>query len=109
MSMDINYIRQLLREGHSVVVVEEGHAPLQITELQVQPRPVQEVPIASRWPKARPLGGQGRSVREGRENESEFVPPPEPALVRPDPILDRLNREIMALKAQIAEDQELAP
>lgn len=80
--MDIKQIRKLLREGHSVVLVEEGEVPLVVTELH-QSQSVQEVPITSRWPKH-------RSVTDSRG----------------DQILERLNKEILALKAQIAQEEE---
>jgi hypothetical protein len=74
--MDIKEIRKLVREGHSVVLVEEGQAPLLVTEIRPSS---EEVPIASRQP-----------VRSGRPSG--------------DQILERLNKEILALKAQV--DQE---
>lgn len=73
--MNIEEIRRLLKEGHSVVLVEEGKTPLVVTELTPSPRS-EEVPI----------------VR----------PRSEPS--RQDQILERLNKEILALKAQM--DQE---
>lgn len=92
--MDINDIRKLLREGHSVVLVEQGQPPLVVTELADQP-PVEEVQISSRWPK-------GRSIHE-------TVPAPSAnGLAVPskqDQVLERLNKEILALKAQIAQDE----
>jgi hypothetical protein len=80
--MDTKEIRRLLREGHSVVLLEDGQPPLVVAELAPQ-EPVQEVPIASRWPKARPAQ--------------------EPT--RQDQILERLNKEILALKEQIAQEE----
>lgn len=80
--MDIKEIRKLVKEGHSVVLVEEGFTPLLVTELKPGSES-QEVPIASRWPKGQPV----RS---------------EPS--RQDQILERLNKEILALKAQIDEE-----
>ena len=81
--MDINEIRKLIREGHSVVLLQEGHPPLQVTELKVEQSQEEEVQIASRWPKA-------RTVLESRQ----------------DQVLERLNKEILALKAQIAQEEE---
>ena len=83
--MNINDIRKLLREGRSVVLVEEGQTPLLVTELTVDQPVVEEVQISSRWPKA-------RTVHD---------PAPKPQ----EEVLERLNKEILALKAQIAEDE----
>ena len=80
--MNLKDIRKLLKEGHSVVLFQEGETPLVVTELAQDPVP-EEVPIASRWPK-------NRSVTDGRG----------------DQVLERLNKEILALKAQIAQDEE---
>ena len=82
--MDIKEIRALLNEGHSVVLLEEGQTPLMVTKLpgHVPQEVPEEVPIASRWPKAR-------------------VPVPD----RQDQILERLNTEILALKAQIVDEE----
>lgn len=80
--MDIKRIRELLRDGAKVVLIEEGQAPLIVSELKQQEQP-QEVPIASRWPKT-------RSIHEGRGGEQ---------------VLERLNKEILALKEQIAQDE----
>ncbi len=86
--MDTKQIRQLLRNGSSVVLLEEGHQPLVVSELKIEPA-VQEVPIASRWPK-------GRTIHDG----------PADTPTRPDQLLERLNKEILALKAEIAQQEE---
>lgn len=75
--MDIKEIRTLLREGRSVVLVEDGQPPLLVSELHPQPEP-QSVPIAR--------------------------PPVRPDAPRQDQVLERLNKEILALKAQIDEE-----
>ena len=80
--MNLKQIRQLLRESVSVVLVEEGHPPLIVRELPASEEP-QEVPISARWPKARP-----------------------PGPVSQDSVLERLNNEILALKEQIAQEEE---
>jgi len=77
--MDIKQIRQLIRDGHSVVLVEEGEAPLVVTELRAPPPAHQEIPIS-------------RSSQMGQDH-----------------VLERLNKEILALKAQIAQEEETAP
>ena len=91
--MDIKQIRQLLRNGASVVLLEEGHPPLVVSELAGQGSnpevPTEEVPIASRWPK-------GRTIHDS--------PGDSPA--RQDHLLERLNKEILALKAEIAQQEE---
>ena len=79
--MDIKQIRQLLKENASVVLVEEGQPPLVVQELRTPEAP-QEVPISARWPKARP-----------------------PTPVTQDSVLERLNKEILALKEQIAQEE----
>jgi hypothetical protein len=79
--MDIKHIRQLLQENASVVLVEEGHTPLVVRELRT-PEATQEVPITARWPKSRP-----------------------PTAVSQDSVLERLNKEILALKEQIAQEE----
>jgi hypothetical protein len=79
--MDTKQIRQLLRENAAVVLVEEGHPPLIVRELQPTEEP-QEVPISARWPKSRP-----------------------PAAVPQESVLERLNNEILALKEQIAQEE----
>lgn len=80
--MNTKDIRRLLREGHAVVLIEDGQPPLMVSELASAP-PAEEVPIASRWPK-------GRAVGPSRQDE----------------VLERLNKEILALKSQIAEQEE---
>jgi hypothetical protein len=76
--VNISQIRTLLREGRSVVLVEDGQPPLVVTELAPPVRArEEEIPIASRWPKV---------------------------AVSSDQVLERLNKEILALKAQIADD-----
>ena len=47
--MNLKQIRQLLGEDASVVLVEEGQAPLVVQELRVREEP-QDVPISARWP-----------------------------------------------------------
>ena len=79
--MDLKQIRQLLKENASVVLVEEGQPPLVVQELRTSEAP-QEVPISARWPKSRP-----------------------PAPVTQDSVLERLNKEILALKEQIAQEE----
>jgi hypothetical protein len=86
--MDLNRIRQLLREGHSVVLVEDGKAPLVVRELPVE-APLTEVPIASKWPKGRSIHGEEPVVGNG---------------IRQDQILERLNKEILALREQLAQE-----
>jgi hypothetical protein len=86
--MDTKQIRQLLRNGSSVVLLEEGHPPLVVSELKPEPT-IQEVPIASRWPK-------GRTIHDG----------PTEVPARTDHLLERLNKEILALKAEIAQQEE---
>jgi hypothetical protein len=80
--MDTLQIRKLVKEYGAVVLVEEGHAPLIVRELPAEEKP-QEVPISARWPKTRP-------------------PAPE---VTQDAVLERLNKEILALKEQIAQEE----
>ncbi len=86
--MDIERIRHLLAGGAAVVVAEEGKPPLVVRELPDPDAPAtrepatEEVPIASRWPK-------GRSINE------------EP---RQDQVLERLNKEILALRDQITQN-----
>lgn len=80
--MDITQLRQLLREHGAVVLVEEGHPPLQVRELPAAEKP-QDVPISARWPKARPPA-------QTATQES---------------VLERLNSEILALKEQIAAEE----
>ena len=89
--MDIKHIRQLLREGSQVVLVEDGETPLVVRELRPEETP-QEVPIASRWPKGR------TTVFDGRTGA------PADPVTRQDQILERLNKEILALREQIAQD-----
>jgi len=91
--MDIEHIRSLLTEGTAVVIAEDGKTPLVVRELHVAQAaavpevPVEEVPISSRWPK-------GRSINE------------EPPREKQDQILERLNKEISALRDQIARDED---
>jgi hypothetical protein len=82
--MDTKQIRKLLRENAAVVLVEEGHPPLIVRELPATEEP-QEVPISARWPKSRPSA---------------------PAPATQDSVLERLNNEILALKEQIAQEEQ---
>jgi hypothetical protein len=86
--MDIKQIRTLLREGSQVVLIEEGQPPLIVRELRTE-EPATEIQITSRWPK-------GRSISEGPS-----AAPREPQ----DQILERLNKEILALRDQITQDE----
>jgi hypothetical protein len=100
--MDTKQIRQLLREGASVVLLEEGLRPLVVRELvladeRAPDETPEEVPIASRWPK-------GRTVHDGPPKRLQ--PPSETEPSRSDQILERLNKEIQALKAEIAQQEE---
>ena len=79
--MDIKLLRQLLRENASVVLVEEGHPPLVVRELVASEEP-QEVPISAKWPKAK-----------------------QPPVATQDSVLERLNKEILALREQIAAEE----
>jgi len=88
--MDISRIRQLLAQGSSVVLMEEGQPPLLVTQLPERDEAPQEVPIASRWPK-------GRSIHE---SAPQAVSP-----VRQEQVLERLNKEIMALREQITQEE----
>jgi hypothetical protein len=106
--MDLNRIRQLLREarlndsvgqGHSVVLVEDGKPPLVVRELPVEVAPT-EVPIASRWPK-------GRTIHERETGNGAPKPAsPEERASRggQDQILERLNAEILALRELVAQE-----
>ena len=80
--IDIKQIRQLLKENTTVVLVEEGQPLLVVQELRTPPEAPQEVPISARWPKSRP-----------------------PIAVTQDSVLERLNKEILALKEQIAQEE----
>lgn len=89
--MDIKQLRNLMQNGSSVVLVEDGLPPLLIRELADESRSMavpavsvpdavpEEVPISSRWPK-------GKSTTQ-------------------DQILERLNKEILALREQIAQEE----
>lgn len=69
-----------------MVLVEDGHPSLVIHEL----KPVEaaeDIPISARWPKGMPAGRYG-------------LPP-----VSQDEVLERLNKEIIALKEQIAQEE----
>ena len=78
--MDLKQIRQLIQEYGSVVLVEEGKPPLIVKVLQPREESPQEVPISARWPKGAPSVSQ-------------------------DSVLERLNKEILALKEQIAQEE----
>jgi hypothetical protein len=104
--MDLALLRRLLREGSQVVLLEEGHPPLVVRQLRTE-EPPEEVPIASRWPKGFPYrpAGTGRSVLDGRRaGDRAEAEPGEPASGRQEQILERLNKEILALKDQIAQE-----
>jgi|GEM_PF-6952142 len=81
--MNTKQIRKLLQENVAVVLVEEGHQPLIVRELQATEEP-QDVPISARWPKSRP---------------------PVVTAATQDSVLERLNNEILALKEQIAQEE----
>ena len=96
--MNIKEIRKLVTEGGSVVLLEEGHPPLIVRELSVDSstekavrEPEEEVQISSKWPKRSEVMG---------------VPTGEAQVPKQDLILERLNKEILALKAQIAEEEQ---
>lgn len=75
--MNIEEIRDLVKDGHSVVLIQEGQISLVVTELKTARQPVaQEVPIS-------------RPQAPGQ-----------------DQILERLNKEILALKAQIEQEEQ---
>lgn len=81
--MDIKLIRRILKGNATVVLVEQGQPPLIVRQWQDEPgETAEEVPISARWPKARP-----------------------PAPVTQDSVLERLNREIVSLKDQIAQEE----
>jgi len=80
--MDLKQIRQLLKENATVVLVEEGQPPLVVQEVRTPSEAPQEVQISARWPKSRP-----------------------PVSVTQDSVLERLNKEILALKEQIAQEE----
>jgi hypothetical protein len=82
--MNIEEIRDLVKDGHSVVIVEEGRTPLVVTELKPSHPVAQEIPISSRWPK----------------------PTARPSAPGQDQILERLNKEILALKTQIEQEEQ---
>lgn len=86
--MDIHTIRELIRQGHSVVIVEEGQPPLMVRELEESTRTV-------------------RTIHEEAPNTMVVTPtsPPDQNAQKQDQVLERLNKEILALKAQIAEDE----
>lgn len=95
--MDTKQLRQLIKEYGVVVLVEEGQLPLIVKVLQPpeeQPEP-EEVPISARWPKARPPASPERQ-------RGELVP------VSQDAVLERLNKEILSLKEQIAQEETVA-
>jgi hypothetical protein len=84
--MDTSQIRKLVKEYGAVVLVEEGHPPLIVRELQPTEASEEEVPISARWPKSLPAGKQGPPITQ-------------------DSVLERLNKEILALKEQIAQEE----
>jgi hypothetical protein len=86
--MNTKLIRKLLRDRASVVLLEDGLPPLVITELAEESTlQAEDVQISSRWPKGRSIHEDPRPERSG------------------DQILERLNKEILSLKAQIAEEE----
>lgn len=89
--MNLKYIRQLIKEHAAVVLVEEGYQPLVVRELRLSEEP-QEVPISARWPKTAPVAQPARP--DGRTGG--------------DAVLERLNKEILALKEQIAQEESQA-
>lgn len=97
--MDTKLIRRLLKERGSVVLLEEGQTPLVVSELRTEEEPIRrdepvmEIPIASRWPKARTIHDEARPA---------FA---EASAGRQDQLLERLNKEILALKAEIAQQE----
>ncbi len=110
--IDIPTIRRLLRTGHSVILVEQGQPPLVVTELcedrpamteeeaaEAEAEAEEEVQISSRWPK-------GRSARDEQITPDAQSRSPGDARERQDQVLERLNSEILALKAQIAQEEE---
>ena len=116
--INLPLIRRLLREGSTVVLLEEGHTPLVVRQLRTE-EPPEEVPIASRWPKGlamRPVSA-ARSVFDGRAAVEyggpatpEQFPEPAPApqevpASKQEQILERLNKEILALKEQLAQEE----
>lgn len=89
--MDIKQLRQLAQEHGVVVLVEEGHTPLIVRECEPPRREVaEEVPIAARWPKGPPTERQPARP-DGRTGG--------------DAVLERLNKEILTLKEQIAQEE----
>ncbi len=80
--MNTAQIRKLVGEYGVVVLVEEGHPPLVVRELTAEEKP-EEVPISARWPKNPPASD-----------------------VTQDSVLERLNKEILALKEQIAQEEK---
>jgi hypothetical protein len=117
--MDTKQIRQLLREGlpagqagASVVLLEEGLRPLVVRELiladeRAPDETPEEVPIASRWPKGRTVhDGPPKRLQPPSETEPSRPASPERRRGESDQILERLNKEIQALKAEIAQQEE---
>ena len=92
--MDTKQLQQLLRQTGSVVILGDDGRPtavavdwgtwLRMTGPQApEEPPVEEIPISSRWPKA----------------------PRQPVRSAGDQVLERLNKEILALKAQIEQEE----
>ena len=98
--MDTKQLQQLLKQTGSVVLLNDNGQPVAVTvswetwlrtvgaDIFPEP-PVEEVPISSRWPKA------------------PRIPVPDQAS-RQDQVLERLNKEILALKAQIEQEESEA-
>ncbi len=97
--MDTKQLQQLLKQAGSVVLLDDHSQPVAVAvnweswlrltgaETPAEP-PVQEIPISSRWPKA-PRVPTSPAEQSNRQ----------------DQILERLNKEILALKAQIEQDE----
>lgn len=95
--MDTKQLQQLLKQAGSVVILDDNGQPVAITvswatwlrtvgaDQQPEP-PVEEVPISSRWPKAPRVPVLDQATRQ-------------------DQILERLNKEILSLKAQIEQEE----
>jgi hypothetical protein len=95
--MDTKQLQQLLKQAGSVVILDDKGQPVAVTvswatwlrttgaDALPEP-PIEEVPISSRWPKAPRLATPEQASRQ-------------------DQILERLNKEILALKAQMEHEE----